>query len=182
MNIFKVTLPDLPGTDHKNNTIHAGFSLVELVIVISLISIISGLGFISLRDYSVKQQVSETTNDIITSLRLARSRAQTQVKDTNDPACQDNPLEGYEMAFTCQSNDCGYMVYPVCGGINGEVIRTSTFPADVTVSAVGSQILFRTLTGTVEGIIDVEEILISGKSGEQASLSVYKDGRITHEK
>ncbi len=161
---------------------YRGFTLIELVIVVALISLISGMGFISLRDYATKQYVTGTTNDLIAALRMARSRAQTQVKNTSDPVCQTAPLEGYSFAFDCQEGSCtGYSIAPVCGGVRGRAIDEVPFSPEVRVTTSTSEYFFTTVTGIVEGVDDYGHITITGDNDEAASISVHKDGRITSE-
>ena len=53
----------------------AGFSLIELMIVISIAAILLGLGVPSFQHFVVQGRVTAQTNDFATALNLARSEA-----------------------------------------------------------------------------------------------------------
>lgn len=52
-----------------------GFTLVEILVAIGIMSLIIGIGGISYRDFSNRQQVSSATREIRSALRLAQTRA-----------------------------------------------------------------------------------------------------------
>jgi type IV fimbrial biogenesis protein FimT len=53
----------------------AGFTLVELMVTVSILAILLAIGVPSLRDFLVKQQVSADVNALNSAFRLARSEA-----------------------------------------------------------------------------------------------------------
>lgn len=52
-----------------------GFTLVEILVAIGIMSLIIGIGGISYRDYSNRQQVTSAAREIRSALRLAQTRA-----------------------------------------------------------------------------------------------------------
>lgn len=73
-----------------------GFSLIELMVVISIIAIIAGIGAPSFRNLTLDNRLSSTANNLLGSLRIARSEAATQrtgitvcAANTDKTACAD---------------------------------------------------------------------------------------------
>ncbi len=52
-----------------------GFTLWELIIVLSIVAILSAAALPAMREFGVRANVSTTTNDMVASLNLARSEA-----------------------------------------------------------------------------------------------------------
>jgi Tfp pilus assembly protein FimT len=159
----------------------AGFTLVELLIVFSVMALMAGIGFISLRDFSDRQVLATTTKDFASALRLARSQALSQVKPGS---CGDEPLTGYRVDLTCKDTLCaqytGYTVSPVCGATT-QTIAHGNFPEGVAVTTTTSALIFELLTGMVarpDNGTEPTEIRFAGKT-DGAVIVVYPDGRIT---
>lgn len=72
----------------------AGFTLVELIIVISVLAVLSMVGIAAFASYSRAQTLNAAAGDLSVMLNLAKSRAYSQIKPV---ICGDNSLEGYEV-------------------------------------------------------------------------------------
>jgi len=57
-----------------------GFTLIELIVAFSIISIISVVGFASFVTYSRTQAIDNEANQLVSTLNLAKAKAQSQVK------------------------------------------------------------------------------------------------------
>jgi type II secretion system protein H len=74
-----------------------GFSLIELMVVIAIIAIIAGIGAPSFRNLTLDNRLSSTANNLLGSLRIARSEAVTQrtaitvcATNTDNTDCADS--------------------------------------------------------------------------------------------
>jgi prepilin-type N-terminal cleavage/methylation domain-containing protein len=95
-----------------------GFTLVELLIVVSVIAIMSSLGIAAYVNFNRTQIIVQTTDKIISDLRLAQSLASNNQRPTrpDDPTdkqgfCGSAALSGYSFRIT---GDHSYGLFAVC--------------------------------------------------------------------
>lgn len=142
------------------------FTLIELIIVFSLITILSGIGIASFVTYAHSQEVQTTIQDIKTTLFTARSRALSQLKQ-GTCGSSDLQLQGYQVMFCCSFAGCptcvdsadGYEMQIVCSNQDGtgqtaEVVYSKKFPnANVSVlnssQTTATSFFFSSVTGAV---------------------------------
>ena len=147
-----------------------GFTLLELVVVFSIIVTISTIGLVSFVSYSRSQALSTATSDFVTFLYSAKSRAQSQVKPKDNlcDADQSNllPFEGYGVGLcklspsSCNQKEVDdkidYALYLLCGGkkvlsvsknLSGNVVQFDTDNAQTTTK----YFTFNPISGIVSG-------------------------------
>ncbi|MCL5439270.1 MAG: prepilin-type N-terminal cleavage/methylation domain-containing protein [Patescibacteria group bacterium] len=124
-----------------------GFTLIELIIVFSVIAILSIIGIAAFASYSRTQALNAGVLDVVTMLNLARSRASSQVKPKN---CEVTSLSlnGYEFTIV---NNTTYRVSANCGVNQPFTVETKPLPKGVTFadSSLGSSVLFYVISGGV---------------------------------
>ena len=131
-----------------------GFTLIELIVVFSVIAILSTVGVASFVSYSKAQTLQQARNDFVTILNTAKSRSSAQVKPSSQ--CLSNRvLEGYSVTINIPART--YSLNIVCSGI-ATVLSTATLPTNVTFNAATdtpptttTNIVFSVLTGGVTG-------------------------------
>jgi prepilin-type N-terminal cleavage/methylation domain-containing protein len=166
------------------NTSGDGFTLIELVVVFALVSILSGIGMVSLHNYTEQATVADTAAEFSAALSHARSRALSQVKPETS-VCNANQLDGYRVTLSCLQGPCsGYAIIPVCGGEESTTVGSGTFPETVSVTATTQTVLFRTAADDQPEVDDGSpaetevRFVFTGGSNETATVTVYQDGRI----
>jgi prepilin-type N-terminal cleavage/methylation domain-containing protein len=102
-----------------------GYTLVELLVGISIVAVIFGVGFISYREFSRRQSLTGITKQLVGDLRLAQQLALTGQKPE---VC--TKLIGY--TFTATSSN--YKIIASCSGGTVET-KTVDISADTTISA-----------------------------------------------
>lgn len=152
-----------------------GFTLLELIVAISIVAILSVIGIASFVDFSKKQTLSSAALDVETTLKGARSRAQSQVKPQ---ACDDagSSLNGYRVTFTNES----YYVEVVCEPNSFPDGEEKDLPPNISITQGGnSSYLFRVLNGRVEGVgASGTSLALSGFGLPDKIITIHPDGRI----
>ena len=106
-----------------------GFTLIELVVVFTVIAILSTIGTVSLVSYSQTQALNQVTSDLVQTLNIAKSLSSSQLKILNKNGktlqCQDyQTLGGYGVQIKVAQNY--YAAYIQCVANNVSVQNTSS--------------------------------------------------------
>ena len=102
-----------------------GFTLIEIVVVFSIMAILAGLGFASLSSYAHKQAVTQASNDIAQAYKLAKLSSVSGVKPSQ---CSSSTLSEYRVVFCKISPGCksipvpDYEVDGVCNGVTTQYV------------------------------------------------------------
>ncbi len=161
---FISQLSKLPVISNKLS-VNKGFSLIELLVTFTLISIISGIGFASFVSYSRRQVVNQAAGNLKETIDLARFSAVSFVKpkflSDGTPLCSDtDQLSSYKINF-CLNNSCppgadyDYEMVVVCSG-NQNIVRTRKLPDNVSATNVNGSpkcttITFNVLSNSIQG-------------------------------
>lgn len=160
-----------------------GFTVIELLVVFSILAILSTIGIASFSSYANSQKLRSATLDISTMLQQARSQSQTQVKPNS---C--DVFEGYKVQIccvpsgsncpTCLSQD-NYELDAVCANApNGLLISSGTFTSGVSIDTNGTtqrMFQFIPITG---GVVSGGQIKIDGASSQTQTIKVSATGVI----
>lgn len=130
---------------------HYGFTIIELLIVITILSALSFMGIAGFSKYNQAQIVQSAVNDIVSMINLAKSRASSQIKLGPAATCgTTNPLRQYEVRI---SRPNGYQLIIHCGPDPAPyltaVIQNKRLPVNVAFSSSIS-FLFPVLKAGVE--------------------------------
>lgn len=87
---------------NKLNQYFTGYSLIEVLVSISIMAILVGLGYTNLRGYQQKKQLDNAVDIIKADLTLARESALAGKKPTN-ASCNTRTLEGYRFIKTASA-------------------------------------------------------------------------------
>jgi prepilin-type N-terminal cleavage/methylation domain-containing protein len=133
-----------------------GFTLIELIVVFSVIAVLSTIGIASFVSYSRAQTLQQATNDFISVLNTAKARTAAQVKPS--PECaSSSTLQGYSVTVTLTGSSNTYALNVICSGVTTS-IKTVSLPTGVTFnSAIATppttttNVRFSVLSGGVTG-------------------------------
>lgn len=137
-----------------------GFTLVELLVGISIVGILFSVGLAGYREFSRRQELVGIVKKIVTDLRLAQQLAIAGQKPA-DQVC--NILNGYSYSRTSQSS---YDLIANCSNAN-HVIKTVDMPLNVSLSS--GSVLFKSLgqgTNLEESLTISVTNTVSGASGD----------------
>lgn len=153
-----------------------GFTLVELIVVFAIIATLSMAGVAAFVDYSRAQAVQNASLDFATVLQTAKSRAQSQVRQTQGVCVGASPLDGYRVIVVSNQT---YRIESVFGGnACSQPLETKTLAPNVTFQTAGNAFLFRVLSGLVDGASATGTRVVVVGYGKSKGVTVYQDGRI----
>ena len=157
-----------------------GYTLIELLVGITIIGLLFGFGFVSFRDFSRRQALSSAVKTIIGDLRLAQAMAGAGKKPDHAFCRTPAFLENYTISFTA----AGYSVVADCSGGNVR-IKNVNVPSGITLTLPSpNPIIFRVLgNGTNANNVDAgmsptEIILRQANTGKTGTVVVTSSGDI----
>ncbi len=132
-----------------------GLTLMELLLVFSIIAILSVFGTAAFINYNQSQKVSNASLEVVNILNLAKSRAASQVK----PSSCTGVLSGYKVGLckldpnVCLSSEINYdyALYAVCGNeVISPAIEKKKLPEGITFdTSSATSFSFKVLSGGV---------------------------------
>ena len=164
-----------------------GFTLIELLVTFSLISMVSGLGFVSLTNYIKRQSFVQAAQDVKQSINIAKFNALSGVKPNSASCTSANGLVSYMVTFCdfssfypCIDTTADYEIEALCGG-STVAISSKKLPQNITFSTTGlptpcSYLIFGSLNSTIQG--GTCSIYING-NGSELTFTVDSSGYVS---
>lgn len=156
-----------------------GYTLIELIIVILIMSLLVGVGVAGYRDFSRRQDVQNAGRTLIADLRIAQGAANSGEKPAgcnalNGVVVDVTSATSYTLCYACNVNYTGQR----CSQL-GFTMKQVTTPGGTTLSVVGTQpVLFRVL-GRGTNLTAVTTINVaSGTTGITRAVTINPGGRI----
>lgn len=152
-----------------------GYTLIELLIVVTIGVIIFSVGIASYREFSRRQDLLGVSKKMVADLRLAQQLALTGQKPEGSSCSK---LIGYTFERTSAS---GYALYANCdnGGVVSNVeTKTLEFDTNVTFTATTNSIQFKVLGQGTNLLVDNVFTLSNSVSGNTAVITVGVGGNI----
>ncbi len=176
-----------------------GFTLVELIVVFSIVAVLSAMSFAAFVSFSRQQLVIDTVANMRTTLYTARSQSLSQANKptqcVSGSSCQcptDQQFSGYQVLFCCPINggvSCRagcidsttaehYELQILCAG-NAYLVDSTKMPsANVSVDRANSTtrlVLFQPLSGLVTG---AGKIVVTGYN-QTKTITVSQTGVVS---
>jgi len=145
-----------------------GFTIIELLITISILGLLLTIGLVYYQDFNRRQAVVQAAKELKNNLRLAQSMALSGEKPTG---CSGT-LEGYRVDFVVDS----YSLSAICDGAPIEP-KSYSFMAGINKVSGPDAILFKVLA---RGVEPPGEVILSGK-GYSSKVIVNEGGEISIE-
>jgi prepilin-type N-terminal cleavage/methylation domain-containing protein len=131
-----------------------GFTLVELLVVISLMSILMLTSIVTFSSFTRTQSFQTSVSDVVSLLNKAKSRSLNQVKPVD---CATDSLKGYQVSFTL--SDSSYKLEVACGDTT-HLLETKKLSPQITFADTSSPSVF---FNVATGVVDVpKEVVITG--------------------
>ena len=144
-----------------------GFTLLEIIVSVSILLLLSGLFIVNYNGFSSSQNVKQAASGLMANLQAARTRAAVGAK----PSTCDT-LIGYNVAFL---NESTYTVQALCDSGTAGDIQTYTLPTGVLFFPVPADITFYALN---HGTKSDETITLEGNNVTM-TVSVLASGVVS---
>lgn len=149
-----------------------GFTLIELMVALSITAILGVLGIAGFVNYNEAQVLQTSANEVVTMLNLAKSRAQSQVKLGSK--CNGQVLDGYRVSIrTSSSARHKFVLMSECAGVTSD-LDTKTLPQNVSFNAT-THFFFPVQKGGVE----TEGSIIISSGGKTKTITVNALGGVS---
>jgi prepilin-type N-terminal cleavage/methylation domain-containing protein len=149
----------------------AGFTFIELMVVVLIISTLSVLGYVNYTAYNNDQRLKQTAQTLLNNLRLA----QTDATAAKIPAICTN-FGGYKVQFA-NGSPASYSVAAVC---DSSIAKSYAIPADINFNPLpaSNPLIFGPLTSGVNVGNHVCVILHSSSSNKDYTILIDQAGNI----
>lgn len=161
-----------------------GFTILELIVVFSILAIISTIGIASFQKYGDSQKFRKTVLDIKTLLQKARSQSLSQI----NICAAGTTFQGYAVELCCQSGGLGcppncttgndYELDSVCSAAYTTVPGTGKkLPNGVAIDSSTSPRSFKFIPIT-GGVVQGGSIVLNGANSTKQTITVTNSGII----
>ena len=150
-----------------------GYTLIEILITLTIIGFVFGTGYLSFRDFSRRQILTSAVRTMAGDLRLAQQQALAGKKPDSVSCNQPNMLESYSFEIT---GSMGYKINAVCsaGVIN---IKTVNFTDGVIITPPGTNPIEFKVVGDGTNLANTETITLEA-FGSTRTLTVSPGGTV----
>ena len=149
-----------------------GFTLVEILITLTIIGGLFSFGYANLRNFSQRQATINASREVESAIKLTREFALAGNKPSTGN-CVTGALDGYKIQFNDTADT--YSIYAVCSGSDESVGRTDVaLPPgiDLTLGQPETSIIFKTVGDGTDIPEEGSFVVITGNSGTENSVDV----------
>ena len=158
----------------------SAFTLVELLISITILAILAGVGFINLANYKQQQDLNSAAQEIVGVLRNAQNRSLSQ--EATSTTGTGGSWGVYFNNPTGSGNDF-YELFQGANYSNGTVVSRSNLPSnvqfDIPASGSSSTVIFSPITGLPNAALTIKISLIS-KPTSSSTITINTNGKIQY--
>lgn len=162
----------------ENPRLWAGYTLVEILVTLTIISLLFTFGYVSFRDFSRRQALINAASMIQGDLRLAQGDATTGQKPDDVSCSAPNTLNSYD--FNVFSN-AEYMIEANCSGsVTAIIVKDVNLPDGITISTPSpNPLIFKILSqGTNADVVPWVLTVTQAGTLSTTNVSVNSGGDI----
>lgn len=155
---------------------NSAYTFIEILVALTIVGLIFGIGYVSFRDFSRRQALLGTTRNIKGDLRLAQEQAISGEKPSDFRCDSPNTLSGYYFNRVSANS---YSLVARCSGGN-VVSKEVNLPSDISIAANQNPIVFKVLgqgTDVPQASPAVITLTQAGTSNT-ATISISSTGEI----
>lgn len=152
-----------------------GFSLIELLVVISIMMLVVGGGIATYMNFNEKQTILEATNQLKSYLLQAQGNARNGVINS----CT-NPLLGYRVSASALVVPASITIQEICdnGTLTGSVGSTNTQELSKGISVSSFSVTYKVLHGGISESGNEINVTVSGNNLNY-QFKINKGGELT---
>lgn len=153
------------------NTSESGYTLIEILVGLTIIGVLFSFGYVSFRDFSRREALSGTSKKVQGDLRLAQSMALAGQKPEapDDIPCTANRLEGYHFRVYATNE---YKIEALCGA-SVVTVKDVVFSGDVLISSPSpNPIIFKVLGNGTNIVAGAETTLVLTQTGTNSTATI----------
>jgi len=124
----------------------AGFTIIELLVVISIMGILLGASLVYYQSFNRRQILGQAAKDLENNLRLAQSQALAGEKPEDWCQAEDKRLVGYRLTFNSETE---YQLMAVCSSSEVKITKLVRLPPNI-IGPSGTSVLFKVLAQGAE--------------------------------
>ena len=129
-------------TKPAHTKLTSAYTFIEILVALTIVGLIFGIGYVSFRDFSRRQALSGAARSIIGDLRLAQGQAISGRKPEDIFCNSPNTLNGYNFRVVSAQN---YVLEAACSGGNVET-KNVIILSDISMAAPSpNPILFKSV-------------------------------------
>jgi prepilin-type N-terminal cleavage/methylation domain-containing protein len=152
-----------------------GYTLIEILITLTIIGLIFGFGYVSFREFSQRQALTGIARSIKGDLRLAQELALAGKKPTGANCNTPNILNGY---YFRRNSNTNYTIEANCSGGIMQV-KSVNMPADITLTSLSLNPLLFKILGEGTNITGSATVTLTQVStGKTRIITVTQGGEI----
>ncbi|MFZ3130894.1 MAG: type II secretion system protein [Desulfosporosinus sp.] len=154
----------------------SGYTLIEILVVLTVIGILFGVGFVGYRDFGRRQALAGAVKMVQGDLRVAQQNALSGIKPTGAACNSPRTLSGYHFKVITDSK---YQIQALCSG-GSITINDVNMPPNIKISTpLPNPILFKILgMGTDISVGGASITLTQGSTGKTQTISIGSGGDI----
>jgi len=163
-----------PSADHQKKLSRSGYTLIEILIGMTIISLIFGIGYASYRDFSRRQALEGSARRLEADLRLAQEQSLSGKKPSSVACNGDGALNGYDFFAETASS---YKIQANCvGGLVD--IKTVQIAEETTLTSSPNRFTFKVLGKGTDLSISADITLTQNATGDSYTITVSSEGEI----
>lgn len=116
-----------------------GYTLIELLVTLSIFAIVFTVGYASFRQFSLRQQIVSASKSVLSDLRLIQQKAATGEKPEGSTC---TTLNGYAFVYVSTTS---YELRADCSNNANVLVKAVTLPTGITFSVSTNRTLFKVL-------------------------------------
>lgn len=133
--------PVPPFANHRKAFNELGYTLIEILVSMSIIGLIFSFGYISYRDFARRQSLLGNARRLESDLRLAQEQAMSGKKPSSEACSEQGSLIGYDFYLDSATS---YRIQAKCTGgfVDDKVVEISS---EISLTAVPARFTFKVI-------------------------------------